>query len=668
MYIRSVTLLTAFYFTSAVTLLGQGASATLTPLTEQAPFVVDVGTLNDSVAVTLQIKRLPSIDWSDSVRANANGRSFTLPLLDSTLDVRAIAVSGSSSNPITALGYQRLRHPMAVASPDRGTVLIVVDAEASLALALEVDTLRNDLRAEGFATAIQLVPASSDPKDAPAVRALIRQTWLRTDIPPLRHVILLGAVPVPYSGGFSVNGALPNPDFHPEHGGAWPADAYYADMELSNGIDAAESWTDVSVNISDAATANRIENRNVPGDGKFDQGRIPSDVELAVGRIDMRKLYALGVSSASRTQELALLKRYLWRNHRYRSESPRYDVLAGVDDNFGLFERTIEGFRFTEAFAASGWRSWLGILNSAASIRPVDFVRDGAVGDKPILDSASALFAYGCGPGGYSHCDFVASVPLLRESRLLATFVLLFGSYFGDSDSEDNLMRSLLATEGTTLAVGWSGRPHWFLHPMGADATIGECQMLTQNNAGTFIGATVVDTRSGTLNPVRLGERGTFIQLIGDPTLRAPSGVAITATVVQQSNLSVIVDASTDTDSAIVIVDQAISPDGRWTRLAAIDATNGFATAELTPLPTTRHIRVRAQSISARTADAPFARIVSRGHITEITPLSVVDKQHITEEDCRVEWYDILGRRSATTPNAGVWLRRCGTETRIVTF
>jgi hypothetical protein len=43
--------------------------------------------------------------------------------------------------------------------------------------------------------------------------------------------VLIGNVPVPYSGDL-------NPDGHSDHDGAWPTDTYYAEM---NG-----TWTDAS--------------------------------------------------------------------------------------------------------------------------------------------------------------------------------------------------------------------------------------------------------------------------------------------------------------------------------------------------------------------------------------------------------------------------------------
>ena len=73
----------------------------------------------------------------------------------------------------------------------------------------------------------------------------------------------------PTGGVVGLKGNLA-PDGHGEHYGAWPADVYYGDV---NG-----AWTDNSVWSTGAAWP---RNHNVPGDGKFDQTTIPSQVELA---------------------------------------------------------------------------------------------------------------------------------------------------------------------------------------------------------------------------------------------------------------------------------------------------------------------------------------------------------------------------------------------------
>ena len=50
---------------------------------------------------------------------------------------------------------------------------------------------------------------------------------------------------------------------------------------------------------------------------------------------------------------------------------------------------------------------------------------------------------------------------------------MLFGSWLGDWDSEDNIMRAVLATPDYGLTCAWSGRPHWFLQHMALGEPIG---------------------------------------------------------------------------------------------------------------------------------------------------------------------------------------------------
>ena len=86
-------------------------------------------------------------------------------------------------------------------------------------------------------------------------------------------------------------------------------------------------------------------------------------------------------------------------------------------------------------------------------------------------------------------------------------FTLLFGSYFGDWDSQNNFLRAQLATPSFTLASAWAGRPYWIPHHMGLGETIGFAARVTQNNAGSLYSA-------------NYGTNWVHIALMGDPTLR----------------------------------------------------------------------------------------------------------------------------------------------------
>ena len=82
------------------------------------------------------------------------------------------------------------------------------------------------------------------------------------------------------------------------------------------------------------------------------------------------------------------------------------------------------------------------------------------------LTQESALFAYGCGGGTNTSAGGVGTSSDFAEQSPQAVFLQLFGSYFGDYDTTDNLMRASLASAGAGLTVTWSGRPNWNYHSL----------------------------------------------------------------------------------------------------------------------------------------------------------------------------------------------------------
>lgn len=72
---------------------------------------------------------------------------------------------------------------------------------------------------------------------------------------------------MPYSGTFCTDVSYQYPpDGHtaaapPSHCGAWPSDVYFGSFE--------GNWTDLETD----STGARAENKNIPGDGKFDNNR-----------------------------------------------------------------------------------------------------------------------------------------------------------------------------------------------------------------------------------------------------------------------------------------------------------------------------------------------------------------------------------------------------------
>lgn len=399
-------------------------------------------------------------------------------------------------------------------------VLLLIDDVAATALSASIAQWKLDLHAEGFTCDVQAVDERV--KSALDVKSIILQHASDTTRGHLTHVLLCGRIPYAYSGGFDVGGAFPQPDGHPEHGGAWASDAYYADLYTSPGIDAEYQWTDDAVNISGVERPARWQNRNVPGDGKFDQSVIPTDLELCVGRLDMRNLPVFGTSESDRSKELELMARYFAKNHAYRSGTEKVSKRAIVDDNFGVFvSAPNESEIYVESFAASGYRSFAPIVGRDNIFKGDWFPEPN--GTKPSLDTFDCLFAYGCGPGGYSHCDFVGLSSDFQKYPVNAVFTLLFGSYFGDVDSEDNFMRCALAAEGKTLTTGYSGRPQWFLHQMSDGTTIGECARTSANNKEIYIGSTLTNPMLNTRTYMPFSQRYVHVLLLGDPSLNVYS-------------------------------------------------------------------------------------------------------------------------------------------------
>jgi PKD repeat protein len=362
-------------------------------------------------------------------------------------------------------GYGYVNSGINVPAVDKkGKIILLVDSTFIVPLATEIKRLENDLEGDGWTVVRHNVLRTGS---VTHVKSFVVADYT-ADPTNTKAVLILGHVPVPYSGNM-------NPDGHPDHQGAWPTDTYYAD---ANG-----GWTDVSVT---STTASPPRTQNIPGDKKFDQNFIPTDLELQVGRVDFANMPAFSAS------EQTLLKNYLDKDHDYRHKIYVAQKRAVVDDNFGYFGG--------EAFAASGYKNF-GPLVGTASVTAGDYFTDMAAG--------SYQWSYGCGGGTYTSAGGIGSTSNFASSNLQGVFTMLFGSYFGDWDSNDNFLRAALA-QGKTLTNVWSGRAHYQLHQMGLGENIGYCVMQTQNNIGSVYFQSSI------------GVTGRWIHhaLMGDPTLR----------------------------------------------------------------------------------------------------------------------------------------------------
>lgn len=349
-------------------------------------------------------------------------------------------------------------------SDSRGRLVLVVERNAAGALGSEIDRLVSDLTGDGWV--VSRIDVGRD--DSPSsVRAQIQSVYAG-DSGNTRAVLLLGRVPVARSGSQNVDG----------HGGRpLPADVFYGDV---NG-----SWNDAN------------------GDGVFEHDTIPSDIELMVGRIDFADMPVAG------GDEIALLRRYLQKDHDYRHARTRVTPRALLADRFGDFSG--------EAFAASGVRNFTALLGPGRiEVAPA---QDGAGASQrwiSRLNSQDYLWAFGAGGGADTAIGWMGTFGQFSEVRSAdflnpgarGTFYLLFGSWFVDWSKPDNVMRAALAAPTHGLTAAWSGRPHLYFHHMAVGEPIGYGIRLSQNNTTTY------------LNQQNRHMRGIHVALLGDPTLR----------------------------------------------------------------------------------------------------------------------------------------------------
>lgn len=440
-----------------------------TPKDYTVPLSVSIDTTTPSItlhwesstAVSYSIYRKDKMaiswDFIGSLSASATSYRDTSILKSTWYDYKVV------KNASGYTGYGYISSAIELPRVDnRGILILVVDSMVAR-LGSDLNTYRKLVEADGWIVKV-IVCDTAD---------LVTETKTRIvdiyneDPTQTRSIFILGHVPVPYSGNYTTP-----PDGHTDHVAAWPTDAYYADID--------GMWTDITVNN----TSGSVRNHNTPGDRKFDHSVLPSDAELEIGRVDFHNLPILGSVS-----EDSLYKTYLRKINKYRSGNYVMPNRAVVDDNFG----SMSG----EAFAASAWKSFAPIIYDSTIIQ--DDLRTRC-------NAAPYKFSYGCGPGSYETCGGVCSSTDLAVDSIQSVFNMLFGSYFGDWDSYNNLMRCMIA-RGSVLSTCWSGRPHWYLHPMAMGEPIGYAQKMTQNNT--------------TLYYSNIFANNIHISLMGDPTLRA---------------------------------------------------------------------------------------------------------------------------------------------------
>jgi hypothetical protein len=375
--------------------------------------------------------------------------------------------------------YSGIQAPL---TEDRGTLILVVATNSAIGLSNELAQLQTDLIGDGWAVICEDVSSNDTPE---YVRSLIMSDY-DADPQDVNAVFLFGHVPVLESGYLNYDG---------HYWRAMPADTYYGEMN--------DDWT-------------------IPDDPTNGPSYIPSDVALEVGRVDMFNMIGQG-SLVPWPSEQELLRNYLNKDHNWRTHQIQVQRQALMGDRRGNIDGAL-------AMAASGYRNFTPFVGN--NIVQANIQDNAPIPQRWIsmLDAEGYLWAFGDGGGELNGCTYLGTNGQYNEvlstdivgTDAQAVFVMLFGSFMGNWDGVDDLLRSVLATPTMGLACCMSGEPHWFLQHMGLGETIGYGTRLTMNNSTLYQNASNTFTRA------------VYINLMGDPTLRMdpispPSGISIVA-------------------------------------------------------------------------------------------------------------------------------------------
>jgi len=403
---------------------------------------------------------LASVDASVSTYSDTNESNST------AYEYQIIKTTSDSS--YQGYGYIYSGHDLTLPF-DRGIALLLIDNTMMTDIQDELYQYELDLIGDGYKVIKHYVERTEEFFSPAVSRTKSFIELVKTENPNTQlSIIIIGRVAVPYSGNTPWDG------HNPDHAGAWASDLFYA-------VDR-DYWSDNNVyNI----LPTRIENKNIPFDGKFDQSVINVNRNI-IGRIDMYNLLDFKES------ETALIKRYFRKNHDFRTGITKVRKRALLDDGFNTYA-------IKEAPAANGWMNFCSLLGADA----ID-----TVSYRYSMSDSNYLWSYGCNSGAYDNIYNTAYSSEMAIKEYKSVFTILLGSYAGDWDTQNNILRSAIASEPSILTAAWSGRPFWMFHHMALGEPIGYSTLISQNNHGLY------ETTGN------IGYRGIQINLLGDPTLR----------------------------------------------------------------------------------------------------------------------------------------------------
>ena len=239
------------------------------------------------------------------------------------------------------------------------------------------------------------------------------------------------------------------------------------------------------------------------------ENTLPSErYEMQIGRIDFEP-----VSGGDKAREVALLRAYFDKNHHWRM-----GLLGDLRGAYGQSKHLIG-----EQYG----------LRNIVGPQAVEAGGHHDVGERE-------PWLWGVDFGHWKGGDYAT------EYANKAVFAINFGSNKQKIERGNNALTALLAQPWYTVAVGWGGRPTWWLHHMALGGTIGEVHRRTVNNghaADPYRESMEYYPTGNYLwrNPI-------WVNLLGDPTLRAFPLAPPTRVTTRQTDAGVEVSWQTSPD------------------------------------------------------------------------------------------------------------------------
>jgi hypothetical protein len=248
--------------------------------------------------------------------------------------------------------------------------------------------------------------------------------------------------------------------------------------------------------------------------------------------------------------EVALLKQYLSKDHRYRHKLITFPQRSIVT---GLFPPPSDNANQIPYQQAT--------RNCSAMF---SFVPGSNLEGDVFADKKSCLWGIQGGDGGPSSISsgLHTSTDLTNPAKEPPVgFYLLEGSWFGDWNlNTNNFLRAVLGTANYGLASMWAHAGRWRLETLAVGDTLGDGLLRTANDTNSF-------PNGG----------GRSLAIMGDPTLRLHATAPVSnVIVVNTSPLTVAWSPSPETNVLYIVYRSINGLDGPFTRLTStpISATS----------------------------------------------------------------------------------------------